>query len=691
MSKRDKKQKHNAPQEQTPVEAVHAHDGEESFVVQPPGQSKLRFILIMGLLVFVLLIFTVGSEVEGVLGGSAGQSGGGTYMSWEDPQSGKHTLSATEFQTRLQSLNMLAQYNLYFPPGTDPNTGRRGRVDEEQTAMWIIDDQRARNLGIAETKDGMRARINAAFGSLEQYENIMKTQRGVSALRIEKALASLIRVEQMRNLVATSLQVADADRVQELWDAAHLEYRFDYVEIPIEELEDKAMEGLPEDEALLAWYHELPDFQQKSYYTKDAFRVASAWIPFEGEFDGAKLSAAFPRPEGEDATQRARNYYNQFSNVRFRFPQPEEETESEGDGGQGGDGEVQDPPVDEEGAGATEETAAEESTDDAVTDDTTTDDTTTDDTTADQGTPVFPKFYYDFEEVEADCVRESELHGALEDWLTDMQRRSDLGEDIDLAAEAALYGVTVQSGAEFIDSEAMTEEPGWGSAFVAGQISLAATKSLIGRVIIDEDAMVVAQFLEKQAGAEPALAEMKEDVSKAWATEQAGELAVTLLSDLRDSFGEKVEGTPYMPSIDADNFKSKSAGTGYEVVERPFLEATALPGNVSFNEATPGDQYIRIARDLAGLEEGQVAEPAKNIQGTHAYLVRAAGERIAPITSMTPQQLEQLRGQAVNESMQKLQSMYFDANSEDVKTRYDIKLQPWTAAEEEADNEASEG
>jgi len=680
MSKRDKKHKHHAPQEDHHEEVAQAHHDEEHFVVTPPGQSRLRFILIMALLIFVLLIFTVGSQVQDVLGGSAASSGGGTYMSWVDPQSGKHTLSATDFQSRMQALDTLAQFNLYFPPGSTAE--RRARVDEEQTVMWIIDDQRAEDLGIAATKESMVARIESAFLTGEQFQARMRAQRGVSAVQLEKALASLMRVELLRNLLVSPLQVADATRVQELWDESHPEYRFDYIQVAVEDLQDKAMGELPGDEELLAWYHALPDFQQKSYYDKDTFRAATAWIPFEGDFDGAKLTAAFPRPEGEDVTQRARNYYNQFSNVRFRFPQPEEDTpdDTEGDGGQGGDGDTNqdggdppaDPPADEEGAGATEATDTE----------------TQEGTDVEPQIPVVPKFYYDFEEVEADCVRESELHAALEDWLADMQRRSGLGEDIDLGAEAALYGVTVQGGEALLNSEELAEEPGWGSAFVAGQLSLAATKSLIGRVIIDEDAMVVAQFLEKQVGAEPPLENMKTELSEAWAKEHAGKLAVEQLTALRDSLGEKVEGVPFMPSIDSDNFKSKAAGDSLEVIERPFLEATALPGDVSFNDATPGDQHIRIARDLTGLEDGQVAEATKNIQGTHAFLVRAAGERIAPITSMKPAQLQQLRGQVINETMLEMQNSYFDATNEKVKKRYQIELKSWTDAAEKAAKEA---
>ena len=134
-----------------------------------------------------------------------------------------------------------------------------------------------------------------------------------------------MRAEKYRGLVQASVAIANPDRVQELWDEQHPEYTFQYIQAEVSDYEDEASSEIPADEELAAWFHALPEYRQRTYHTEETIIADIAWTSVGDDFDPAALFEKQPRPEDEDAEAFAKEYYDKFSNIRFRIEQEEEE------------------------------------------------------------------------------------------------------------------------------------------------------------------------------------------------------------------------------------------------------------------------------------------------------------------------------------------------------------------------------
>jgi hypothetical protein len=161
-------------------------------------------------------------------------------------------------------------------------------------------------------------------------------------------------------------------------------------------------------------------------------------------------------------------------------------------------------------------------------------------------------------------------------------------------------------------------------------------------------------------------------------------IATEALEALRDSLGapdEVVEGEDFMPNADAETFSRVATEAGFEVLDRAFLERTEVPDGDLAN-AGPADLYVRISAHLFELEQGDVARADTNAQGTFAFLVRAAGERVADIDGVTAQQIVTLRRQVAYESSVAFDDDFMTATSDYAKNRYQIHLLSWEDSEE---------
>jgi hypothetical protein len=103
--------------------------------------------------------------------------------------------------------------------------------------------------------------------------------------------------------------------------------------------------------------------------------------------------------------------------------------------------------------------------------------------------------------------------------------------------------------------------------------------------------------------------------------------------------------------------------------------------------ASPADLAIRSAVDLYDLEEGRVAAPQRNPQGTHVVLVRAAGERPAPMEEMTPAELIELRQESILEATRAFEERFLHPSSEWVRERYALHLASWNEQGDEQEDE----
>ncbi len=668
-----------------------AHD--DDLIVVPKGQSRFQFFLILGLFIFILVTFTVGPYVQSVLGGMFSGAGPDTvYCSWVDPETGvKSEVDYPHFMRKKQALDALRQLNFYFSVSMRDG-GERSEVTDAETGMWLILDQLAKDHGIEITNDDLRRRIEMTHGSLERYQQELRGYQAqgftASAAEVESDLESWMRAELYSIFLTSMLTVADPADIERLWseDPQNVEHAFDYVQIPAADYLEEARARMPDDEGLLAWLHTQSEDIQKAYRTDDRITVEVAWVSLDGAFDSAPLLEKYPVPEGWDEAAQARTYYNHVSHLRFRVPPGEQEEKKPDEQENGEDatgGEESETETGTEGETAeagtqtdtqteTETEAKAEAGEETETADASKDATATQEPTEPPETPR----YRTFEEVEATARVEAGWKRALDAWLADISQRPDAGETVDFAAEAEAFGIAYAHTGEPMSRAELEKMPGWGGPLVVGGLFFAQPKRFVKQVQIKDDALVLGRQVEKSPGVEKPIDELRDQLQTAWAAERSAQIAVEKLEAVRDVLGTRPAADSsevFLPTVDRETFTAAAEAAGFVVVQRPFLRRFSLP-NDDFDAATQADHHIRTSQTVHALEEGQVPAAEKNAEGTHAILVRVAGERTLSIDEMKPGDLERLRQQAIQESKESFQRRYLRGDSPEVRLRYQLML-----------------
>ena len=513
------------------AETPHVHTPEvqrhpdDDLIAVPRGQSRLQFYFTLGLLIFVLLIFTVGGLFESVVGGVFGGGGASEVaLRWVDPGTGEaRQVGYPEFITRKRVLDRMAYIGAFVPANVRAGGEQRPKVSDEDTAQWYLLDAGAQRAGVRVTDEEVAARLRQMFGDGPTMRRAAQSMRTTPS-DIEAELRSVLRTEKYRGFLLSSLAVADMQRVRELWEEANREYRFDYVETAVEDYTDLAAAEVPADAELAEWFRTLPEFRKRRFYTEAEYVVDVAWVPLGDEVDAGTLLERYPAPEDVDEAAAARSYFNQFTNMRFRVPE-EPVAEGEGEEGEGEEG---------EGEAASEGEA-----------------------------PAQPgRLFFEFEEVEERARREAAVHAAMGRWLADLTSRAAGGEEIDLAAEAAALGLSAEVGAPSRTMAELQEAEGFGGRFVASQLAFGLEPgAFVTRPIVDEHALVVGRLVEEVPASEPPFDQIRERVVEEWTKEHAIELATRALAAVRARLGAgEEEGV--VPSADAETFAANDSHAG---------------------------------------------------------------------------------------------------------------------------------
>lgn len=702
-----------------------AHDHPDDLIVVPKGRSKKQFYLTLGLMLFVLLVFTVGGAFETSVGGLFGdEESNPVHLAWTDPTTQiRHEVPYDVFQKRHIGLDTLHSIGA-FQPRHVPE-GKRPRVSDEDAGLVLVLDQMARDAGI-EVSDGEFTQF--LLNSFQTGDNVRRLarQRRMTVPSLEALLRDHLRVAKLMSFLAMGASLgADAGDVEELWKEDHPQYAFQYAEVEGAQYLDQARADLPTDEELLEWFHTRPFFEQQRHFSDESFSGIVAYASLDEPFDAATLLERFPAPEGLDPGIQARSYYNRFNNVRFKNEVP-----------------AQDDPALDEGESAPVDDAAEENdTEDfpaPAAQDSEQDadqeqdgeDVAQDDATAGVGEDAEPgdesgadepqevPLYKPYDEVSEQCLREAPLHAALTAWFADLRTRmSAAPEDapLDFASEAEAVGLTVARIDEPLTRSELEEQEGWGGKFLSNQFTYALEGDLLSSVILEEGAIVAGQLTSRVARQEPPIDQIREAVGEEWAQERAVNLAVETLEALRDGLGERPtqeapddgsaddsaqepedepadapgpqdEPAPWLPSADEATFKALLDDAGFQMVERPWLEQYEVPGD-DYDAMSAADKAIRVSPDWFGLEPGQVPAAVADAANTHAILVRFSGKRDRPIEDMTAIDLLRLRQRVAGQKANALGESLFRFDSEWFKERFQVDFRPWDPSDEEAATE----
>ena len=604
--------------------AKHEHD--DDLVIVPKGQSKMRFYLSFGLIIFILIIFVVPSAFQGSLGRSEDNSAV-TYASWTTPGGESVKLTYQDFVAEKRALRSLERLLPFL------GMGQIDSQKDEDTARFLIMEAVAQESGVRVSDRELARTILELWGDETVYRTFVANSDTTPA-QFEAAFRRALAVRTLLSYLSAGAVEQDPERLKKDWLASHQEYAFDVVAVESAAYEEAARAELPDDAALEVWLGERPPFERASYNSPTRWSAEIAWLDLEGEALGAGLPAlleAFPRPADEDPAAKASTYYDSYSHVRFR----------------------RDP-----------ELSAEENPE----------------------LSARERLYLPFEEVRAACEREAPVYYSLAAWQTDLAKRMAevrMIEIVDLKTEAEKFGLSFVEPAEPLSAaEWNALGAPWCGESLTSSMQVTAAGSLMPKVAVERGAFVLARVIEKVPPELPPFEQIRERVADAWVSARRGEIAVERLEAVRDRLGERPaqEGAQFAPGADAQAFQAAAAAEGFEVEHLDFEQRySGDPFQVP--DDAPAREFVRMDARFYAAAEGDVPAAAVGRDGARAFLVRSAGQRDADLSGMKPADVDSLSRVAAQRTVRAFieHSFYSD---DYLKERYRLHLRSWDLAEE---------
>ena len=631
---------------------------DDELIHVPEGQSRLRYLLTIGLVLFLLVIFVVADNFQNAMTGTGVDQGDSVWLTWEDPLTGETIeQSRNDLNRTGQGLEVVMRLGMYQPPSfttADPaSRSSRPDVEQEDIAAFLVMERMAEGTGIDVSDEELKERLGMV-ATTELLSSIGRTYR-MNGRDIAEMTRRVLRVQKLRAAIEAPFAVNDSVAAVAEWQEQVPEYRFQVVTARSESFMDAARAEVPDDEELLRWFREdLAINEQRALYTPDRVVPEAVYLDLDdGSFDSSALFAAYPINEDVDQGALARSYYD--FNRRLRFMPEESEGEGEGDDGDDGD------------EGGEDDSEA-------------------------------PQEPLPFEEVEERALREARLNSAMGAFLTDVLDRSAAGEEeVDFTAEAAALGLTVAE----VDPEGYTREEveaaeGWGSRQISGQLMFTGAGSFITRVVVSPSTLTIVRVAEKFPAAEPPLEDMREELVELWAKRRAGELAVESLEAARESLAERPEGLgeedQWTPTIDAAELEAYANENGLGWYVRPYLSRGMVPElEEGQEEVSPEDKFVQMNFGLYELEPGQVPAPATGRDGENAFLVRFDSQREKPATEITARQHLGYRDRVRQQQTTEFQRSYLPGDSPWMLEQAKVRWPGREAQEAEAEGEGDDG
>lgn len=279
------------------------HDADE--IVHTPTPHRARWIMGILLLITILTTFTVGDEIVKLM---TGQSRNSAYARWTHPTLGEQSISGDEWQACLRSVGKLYEILGFREADND---------HKQEVAQTLIVGQLAREAGIAVTDEELGQFILMRFGSATNYRMTMPRYR-TSTTEFEEALRHQFEVQRYMALMTGAWNTPDIAEIEKSWKTQHQEYAFDYVELPLESMQDEARKDAIPDEAVQKYLDDLPLPKKDSFKTKEKIAAEVAGLSYEGAATD-KLLAKFPPPTDEaELEKKAKDYFDAFGARRFK-------------------------------------------------------------------------------------------------------------------------------------------------------------------------------------------------------------------------------------------------------------------------------------------------------------------------------------------------------------------------------------
>tara|TARA_R110002072_G_scaffold185165_12_gene341927 strand:- start:8825 stop:10792 length:1968 start_codon:yes stop_codon:yes gene_type:complete len=621
----------------TPEHAAHDDD----FIVAPPGRSKAFYIFVLALMVFVLIIFSIGDLAQYVLGGG-GADQAAIEVTWIDPiTKKKHEVNGKDYREAKLDLDCCMGLNIWTPLSAfaeddDPNRGIG--FEPEDVVLLLTLEQLAIETGIEVSNREFSDRLSlfVTDADLENIGNRFRRNKTKTAAGIRRVM----RAANMRTAILQAANMfADPAAVEAAWKEANPEYRFEYIETKISDWEEVAKESAPPDADLKAWYDGLQEFQKRQFYSDAMMQVALAYVPMpagaDSTFDATALLAKYPKPDAVDLAASQELYYNLSRATRFVI-EP-------------------DPPYDPE-----------------------------------SGDPAPPLEFQALEDVRETVNAEAAIYNALGEFLKDVRtREADVdAPDVDWVAEATALGLTVEQPTASLSTEQIVENETWGGQALASRLSFSPKNSMIPNVQVHKGALVIARLLDRVDPAPQDMFLIKDEVVDAWAKEEARRLAVQRFNVLRDMCADRplddngtmIAEAAWSPVVDSETLREQADIFSMTVTDRAWRGRRPIAPD----DATDLDTILAEQPTMFDLEPGMLPQPGINRAGTHAYLIHLVETREAPLDQMLPVELLNGRRTELNTEAVALMRDVLHPRSEWFQAKFQLNVPSW---DEEAEEE----
>ena len=590
---------HAAKPFEIPDELLHA----------PKQTSKLRFALMILLVIVLLLIFGIPSGLRG-LGAWRGK-GIPAAFSWTSPVHGKIEVNELDLQLAYRDFSQAFQVDFLVYS----SLGVTEKFDARGTARLLVLDQLAQDAGLVVTDSDLRDHLKSYLDTLrmpfDDYRRRVQ-QFGFDVAKVEETIRRALRIGRFLEISGYAAAVPDPAEIEKMWEREHVEFAFEYAALTPADMKETARVALPDEAGLRAWFDGLDEVAKKELETPEKRRADFAIFKSIEETPAAALVAAFPpEPPAEgqpppSADELAQDYYNRVFHRRFvKF-------------------------VDDAPEGHVHH---------------------------DHDKPKRTEFQ-PFEEVKERCLAEAPVYFALQRWLQALQGRKAAGETIDLAAEAAQYGLQFRALEKPLTREELTADPELDDSQIASAVFEAAPDGGFHFVpVATKNALVISRAIERVEPVLPPFEEIQDKVVEKWIEPKAEELALSRLQSVWIGFEEfepPVKEDELMPPepegkvhrhATADQFQQGLANAMLTVQKRDFLDRGAPADSDPLFEE-PAHKYLVTRFDLYQMDEGEVAEPQMARDKSAAYIVRVAGRREVPIDRMSKTQYDRYKTNA---------------------------------------------
>lgn len=642
-------------QEPTPEQLAAADEP----VHVPKGQSRGKFLLILALMIFTLVIYVVPAEFTQMF--RSGDPSEESYFAWNHPRDGRQEVNARAFMLESQSMSNLLYFlgviSSDFQPYADALADARdSMLEEEQVGRTIILDRLAQDAGVEITDNELRKVImEGAILQLSRPSRDTKNAQyplitipirpisdgallkqvlasaNLSPLDYESGLRQLLRIERYESLVGIVAQ-PKPEAIEAAWKKQHQEYGLDFVAFDVDAARAEAESATADEATLRSWYDGLDSMTKRQKFNAEwvAERAGAELLMWNlaDTTEPTKLLERFPSPQGVDPEKVAQDYYNQFANVRFR------RAEEKADGA----------------------TAAE-------------------------------RLYRPFEEVADQARRESRIHAALVAYSLDVQNRirTGLAGDV-LAVEAAELGLSyIRDDSQRTQAD-WSSYPGVGDATFAASILRAARGDKFIPLYVGPANIAFGRAGAISEAGAPNFEDVAARALEEWRKDQAFTIANRKASDFYNAVRAKsgiTEATAPL-KVDEAMFLDVATAQGYTVNSAGWVDEAKLTGETLDNPTEIERFKTALAftgRTAMNVEDSVVALPFTTMTRDRVYVLRKLGKRDPPELKLEPRDYKSLRDQAASERSNEVMDELFGSAS--LKARFGFSFPAREAAEKE--------